>query len=172
MLDRTNCEVWGYDFTVSGWAKQMNNTFATRAHFTQAGISNVTDKNRSPPFYSVSDIMRANGHKYIDIMKMDIEGSEFDALGAFLGDYSTLEALPVGQLLLEIHIQEVQKDDPFTRPHTLRTWVAFWESLEAKGLREVMVEPNLLGNFWYQSPVFAEITLINVADKRNLLLNL
>ncbi|EEP79287.1 predicted protein [Uncinocarpus reesii 1704] len=169
VLSRTNCEIWGYDYSVNSWAVSLDHSFLPRAHFTKAGISNITNTDRSPPFYSVKDLMKLNGHDYIDIMKMDIEGSEFDALGAFLSDFQDGD-LPVGQLLVEAHMMETKPTTTFGLPKSLAEWVEFWESLEARGLREVSVEPNLLGNTAYGSPVFAELTLINTADKKSLLL--
>ncbi|WEW56386.1 hypothetical protein PRK78_001829 [Emydomyces testavorans] len=170
VLSRTNCEIWGYDYSVVSWAKDLEPAYASRAHFTQAGISNVTDTQRSPPFYAVKDLMRMNGHDYIDIMKMDIEGSEFDALSSFMAQFQT-DQLPVGQLLVEAHPWEPNPETKYWLPRSLDDWIGFWESLEARGLREISVEPNLLGNSWYGAPVFAEITLINVDDKKSLLVN-
>lgn len=96
------------------------------AHFLRAGISGVTNETRTPPFYSVRDLMRRNGHEYIDIMKMDIEGSEFDALTALLASYSDADVeLPVGQLLVEIHIREPHEGDTFSLPRNVDEWVAF-----------------------------------------------
>jgi hypothetical protein len=158
MLNRTNCEIWGYDFAVGAWAKQMEKLYASRAHFKQAGISNVTNTSHSPPFYTVKDLMLANGHGYIDIMKMDIEGSEFDALGAFLSEYSGAgQEFPVGQLLLETHMRESRPSDSFSLPQSLPAWIEFWEEIEAQGLREVSLEPNLMGNKNYGNPAFAEV---------------
>lgn len=159
VLGRTNCEIWGYDFSVISWAADLDSSFASRAHFTQAGIANVTDTQRSPPFYSIRDLMKMNGHDYIDIMKMDIEGSEFDALSAFLSDFQHQD-LPVGQLLVETHVWEITPKTTYWLPRNLADWIGFWESLEARGLREISVEPNLLGNTWYGSPVFAEVCLL------------
>ncbi|PGH14357.1 hypothetical protein AJ80_05947 [Polytolypa hystricis UAMH7299] len=172
ILRRTNCEIWGYDYTVKSWGKQLVQNLAYRAHFSQCGIANVTDEKRSPPFYSVKDLMRINGHDYIDIMKMDIEGSEFDSLGTFLEEYSSPDQeLPVGQLLLETHMREVRDNDGYSMPKSLDEWIAFWESLEAKGLRPSFLEPNLLATYKQKKLAYAETTLINIVDKRSLLVN-
>jgi Methyltransferase FkbM domain len=42
------------------------------------------------------------GHGFIDILKIDIEGGEFDSLASFLTSHADGE-LPIGQLQLEIH---------------------------------------------------------------------
>lgn len=85
LLNRTNCEIWGYDYTVDAWDNQLHESYRPHTHILRVGISGETNGTRTPPFYSVRDLMRRNGHEYIDIMKMDIEGSEFDALTVLVG---------------------------------------------------------------------------------------
>jgi hypothetical protein len=51
-----------------------------RAHFLRAGISGASDLTAKPPFYNIEDLMQVNGHEYVDILKMDIEGSVFSKL--------------------------------------------------------------------------------------------
>jgi hypothetical protein len=66
MLDRTHCQVWGYDYTVADFAKQLNDSNRDRAHFKQVGISEeATDESKNPPFYSIHDLMKMNGHDYM-----------------------------------------------------------------------------------------------------------
>lgn len=64
MLERTNCEIWGYDFSVTSFGTNMAPGMASRAHFTQAGIGD-TDPTRDPPFYTIQDLMAQNGHDYM-----------------------------------------------------------------------------------------------------------
>lgn len=84
------------------------------------------------------DVLVCLGHSHIDILKIDIEGYEFESLAAFIKPYisgSTATPIPVGQLQLEIHIWK----QPFA------TFLSWWESLEAVGLRpfwtEVCISP-------------------------------
>ena len=51
-----------------------------------------------------------------DVLKMDIEYSEFDSMTAFLEDFATTQ-LPIGQLLVEIHLFEKR-----TSPKQFLTW--------------------------------------------------
>jgi hypothetical protein len=75
------------------------------------------------------------GHTFIDILKIDIEGAEFDALTSFITAYAERD-LPVGQLQLEIHAWNKREYfDYFNR---------WWASLEAAGLRPFWTEPNLV----------------------------
>lgn len=65
MLSRTNCVVWAYDFSVVDFGEQLEPGNRARAHFLQAGISGKTDKTKTPPFYSIADLMKMNGHEYM-----------------------------------------------------------------------------------------------------------
>lgn len=167
MLERTNCEIWGYDFSVGGFGKALKPSHANRAHFKQAGISGTTDSNAQPPFYTIQDLMVQNGHDYMlvchlilllfpfppkkyrllippvcicsDILKIDIEYAEFDAMSAL--DVHTKrpgQDFPIGQILIEIHLFENQGAMDTTG------FLAWWEALENRGLRPAWTEPNLL----------------------------
>ncbi|WDF67784.1 FkbM family methyltransferase [Sphingobacterium oryzagri] len=52
----------------------------------------------SVPLKSFSDILKETGHKYIDVLKMDIEGSEYVVIDSILA-----AGIPIKQLLLETH---------------------------------------------------------------------
>jgi hypothetical protein len=75
------------------------------------------------------------GHTFIDVLKIDIEGGEFDALASFLTANADGD-LPIGQLQLEIHARSGRE-----RFDYFNQW---WESLEAAGLRPFWTEPNLV----------------------------
>lgn len=64
-IERTHCEIWAYDFSVTNFGKQLSKEHRARAHFTQAGISGVTNTTARPPFYTIQDIMKMNGHDYM-----------------------------------------------------------------------------------------------------------
>lgn len=65
MLSRTDCEVWAYDFSVVDFGEQLESSNRARAKFMQVGIAGKTDKSRDPPFYSIADLMKMNGHDYM-----------------------------------------------------------------------------------------------------------
>lgn len=48
---------------------------------------------------SLGDIAKANGHTFVDVLKMDIEGSEFEVIGNF----KKLDELRFGQICIEFH---------------------------------------------------------------------
>ena len=77
-----------------------------------------------------------SGHTFIDILKIDIEGGEFDALATFLAAHAEDEVFPVGQLQLEIHARDGHENFEY--------FARWWATLEAAGLRPFWTEPNLV----------------------------
>ncbi|KAL2067464.1 hypothetical protein VTL71DRAFT_1889 [Oculimacula yallundae] len=163
MLERTNCEIWGYDFSVEQFGPAIQNSYAGRTHFLKAGISGTTELSKEPPFFTIQDLMAENGHTYIDILKIDIEYAEFAALTAF--DKATSgynEEYPIGQMLIELHL--------FNQGIDLKQFLSWWEALETRGLRPTWTEPNLLAvtlGLEDKNPRLAEYSLINVKGKSN-----
>jgi hypothetical protein len=97
---------------------------------------------------------------------MDIEFAEFEAMDGFLSDFAESGGfdLPVGQVMIEIH---------FFNGQTAAGYLAWWERLEARGLRPTWTEPNLLAvtlGLGNKDPLLAEYTFLNVKDKRNVVL--
>ncbi|GJC94715.1 hypothetical protein ColKHC_03541 [Colletotrichum higginsianum] len=70
MLSRTNCVVWAYDFSVVDFGEQLEPSNRDRAHFKQVGIAGKTDESKSPPFYSIADLMKMNGHTYMLVFRV------------------------------------------------------------------------------------------------------
>ena len=79
---------------------------------------------------------RCQGHTFIDILKIDVEGAEFDALTAFLKAFADADVLPIGQLQLEIHASANRANFEY-----FNRW---WAALEAAGLRPFYSDPNLV----------------------------
>ncbi|TFY70718.1 hypothetical protein EVG20_g2297 [Dentipellis fragilis] len=86
-----------------------------------------------PKMYTIQSLMRMNGHAHIDVLKVDIEGWEFDTLRSFLGAAED-GTLPVGQMIIELHLW----DRPFY------DLLALWERLERAGMRATSREINLV----------------------------
>jgi hypothetical protein len=154
MLERTNCEIYGYDFSVDNWGPQILDDVRHRTHFTKAAISSTTDITKSPPAYTIQDLMAQNGHDYIDILKIDIEYAEFNALSALNSHtQQNQQQMPIGQMLIEIHLMTSQG---LTAP----VFLDWWESLEFRGFRPTWTEPNLLVvtmGFEGRMPAYAEV---------------
>lgn len=141
-----NCQVWGYDFSVHSIGPEIENAYdsknvslATRSHFRAIGLAGKDAHDASPPMYSLKTLLEINEHKFVDIMKIDIEGWEFETLEAFIEPYLRSGAvLPVGQMQIEIHAT------PSTDYSKFPKFKAWWEKLEAAGLRPFWTEPNLV----------------------------
>lgn len=161
ILQRTNAQIWGYDFSVDKWAKHIPNHRLSRAHFTKAGIAKTTDETKQPPFYSVQDLMKKNGHDYVDLVKMDIEGFEYDAITSLVTSIladpggSHNGTLPFGQLLVEMHFYT--GDRPHSTPKDLRAWMEWWTAMENLGMRPVNNEDNWIGDAGSGKPRFMEV---------------
>lgn len=160
-----HCEVWGYDFSVKDFGPEIRNVphLAARSHFKSWGLAGKDDPNGRPPMYTLQSLMKMNGHKFIDILKIDIEGYEFPALRSLI-EYSKKhnQPLPFGQLQLEIHADRMPgvKDDK----KMFKEFLEWWESLEEAGLRPFWTEPNLIFvniNLGTQ-PALAEYSFINI----------
>jgi len=166
MLERTNCEIWGYDFSVERFGPQILDDVRPRTHFLKAAIGSTTDTTKDPPSYTIQDLMAKNGHDYIDILKIDIEYAEFNALSS-LNSYTQQlqQQMPIGQVLIEIHLMTAQG---ITAP----IFLDWWESLEFRGFRSAWTEPNLLVvtlGMEGRMPAYAEYTWVNVQDPKNIL---
>jgi hypothetical protein len=100
------------------------------------GMSSCNSSQLAVTFYRDTVlIFHVSGHAFIDVLKIDTEGAEFDALTSFVNAH-VHGHLPIGQLQLEIHAQgDHARFDSFLK---------WWESLEATGLRPFSFEPNLL----------------------------
>ncbi|KAI9816921.1 MAG: hypothetical protein M1827_001566 [Pycnora praestabilis] len=168
LIERTNCEIYGFDFSVGEFGKQLKPEAAARAHFMKVGIAGTTDLTRDPPFYTIQDLMVVNGHDYIDVLKVDIEYFEFESLTSLLAAFpETQNTIPVGQILVEIHVFQGYA------LNTTNAFMAWWEALEARGFRASWTEPNLLAVTLHLQdgmPRLAEYTLINTNDPKSLIL--
>jgi hypothetical protein len=135
-----NCEVWGYDFSVTMFGPEIhdNHVLSPKTHFAPYRLGAINNPHLSPPEFTVSGLMERNGHAFVDILKIDIEGGEFDALAAFLRPFLDTDAppLPVGQLELEIHAWNSLGD--------FAPFYSWWQLMEKAGLRPFWTEPNIV----------------------------
>jgi len=137
-LDSTrHCQIWGYDYRTKSLGPDIPRGQAARTHFSPFGLAG-TDKHGPtdrPAMYTLETLMELNGHSYIDILKVDTEGLEFEALATVIKPYlESGKPLPFGQLVIEIHLWS----------KTFAEFLSWWESLEAAGLRPFWGEPNLV----------------------------
>lgn len=134
-----NCQIWGYDFSVTEFGPEIhfNPALAPKAHFFQYALGASDQPHGDPPVYTLKSLMEKNGHDFIDILKIDIEGGEFDALAEFVRPYVDPNGagMPVGQMEIEIHAWADNGE--------FGKFLKWWEDLERAGLRPFFTEPNL-----------------------------
>ncbi|KAH8092674.1 methyltransferase domain-containing protein [Cristinia sonorae] len=163
------CQVWGYDFSVSSFGPEIESihSLKSRSHFSAVGLGAQDAPSESPPLYTLKSLMEANGHKWIDVLKIDIEGAEFDSLVKFIDDFTVVDpstgesttVLPVGQMQLEIHAREWSGYGDFAH------FNAWWEKLEKAGLRPFWTEANLVYINIFKSgvrPDLVEYSFMNI----------
>jgi len=135
------CELYGYDFSVNSFGPEIELEWdlKRRSHFFPYGLGHkdAFSPTDNPKMYTLRTLMERNGHNFIDVLKIDIEGGEFDSLEAFINSFHG-EPLPFGQLQLELHVRGDVAWEEF--PNFLK----WWEKLEAAGLRPFFSEPNLV----------------------------
>ncbi|THH04288.1 hypothetical protein EW146_g10215 [Bondarzewia mesenterica] len=166
LLNRApNCQVWGYDFSVDSFGPEIEEVpdLKRRAHFHSwaLGGEDKYSETDNPKMYTLQTLMAMNGHNFIDILKIDIEGAEFESLAALIESYtpSTPDVptvLPFGQLQIEIHARHGHE-----RFAEFANW---WVALERAGLRPFWTEPNLVYVNLVRGvgPELAEYSFINV----------
>ncbi|KAL0932234.1 uncharacterized protein CTRU02_213187 [Colletotrichum truncatum] len=172
MLNRsTKAEVWGFDDTVDGWEPGLEQDYPNRTQFLKTAVAGYDfyDEKDNTEFLSIKSIMKKLGHDYVDLIKMDIEGDEFPALESFLEEFSRGgdregEEVPIGQLVIEIHVP-----DKGPRISQFADW---WERIENAGFRPVWSEANLLAvTVGDGKPCCTEYTWINTRDGKSVLWN-
>ncbi|KAK7050659.1 Methyltranfer-dom domain-containing protein [Favolaschia claudopus] len=160
------CEVFGFDFSVREWGPELRADTAvnSRAHFFPYKIGATDRHDVTPKEYSLQGIMKELGHEFIDIWKIDIEGSEFNALRAVLESFKG-KPLPFGQMQIEIHLN--------FGPSYIKTIGQFddwWTMLEDAGLRAFWTELNLLDvNVIRRGPFVGEWSFINIRGRHPLI---
>ncbi|KAH8108411.1 methyltransferase domain-containing protein [Phellopilus nigrolimitatus] len=160
LLARTaGCEVWGYDFSVDAFGPEVQRvpSLLRRAHFAPFGLAGADahGPDDAHKMYTLASLMRRNGHRHIDILKVDIESWEFETLRALLKVYLDAgEPLPFGQLQLEIHVWGKKFSE----------FIKWWEMLEEAGLRPFWTEPNMVYQNYNRggSADLAEYSFINI----------
>jgi len=183
LLERVpSARIWGYDFSVDAWGPQITQEIRARTHFKKVGLGKQDSHASDPPFWTLPSLMKENGHEYIDILKVDVEGSEYDALDTVMDAFERTRSasgkgvLPVGQVMIELHLGDgvnlngtsggAQVDF-----HRFRTW---WERLEKMGMRPAWMEINLfavtLGKA-KSNPRCTEYVWVNAKDERSVLWN-
>lgn len=129
-----NCEIYIFDKENYEYSSWLTPSQQKMVHFEKAFISNEENLTSDPPIYNLFTIMKKYGHNHIDVLKMDIDGSEFGVLN---------DPLPsIGQLQVEIHL-----DKKFITGSPKQTFEKTITNLEKHNLRLFHKEAN----YWGQS---------------------
>lgn len=125
IMNRLGLHVWGFDPTPKSvsYVKMRSNLHRKEFYFTPEGLSiqkkNLTfTKPANPnhvsmrqgvhsdggdkimvPVNTLENWMKKHGHSYLDILKLDIEGSEYDVIENWIKQ----KKFPMNQLLIEFH---------------------------------------------------------------------
>ncbi|KAF2026709.1 hypothetical protein EK21DRAFT_103055 [Setomelanomma holmii] len=181
ILERVpSARIWGYDFSVNGWGKQIPMSQRHRTFFKKIGLGKEDKHDASPPFYTLPTLMKNNNHTYIDILKIDVEGSEYDALDTMMNAFDGMKSvsgknvLPIGQVMIEIHLGDGVSMNPNVAGGDVdfgrfRSW---WERLERMGMRPAWIEINLFAMTLFPhktDPRCTEYVWVNARDERNVL---
>jgi len=104
---------------------------AGNTHFSHVRRSGLFDRRPAVPgqVRRLSTIMNSLGHRRIDVLKIDVEGAEFDALPDFL-----TSGIQIDQLLVEIHYHFPSQ--------SFRKGLALIDQIKSIGMRCFDVSPR------------------------------
>lgn len=163
-----SAQIYAFDYSVTSFGPQLPASFSARAHFRQVGLSWYDEFNRSPQFFSLQTLMMENKHTYMDILKIDVEGAEYQAFDGFMDwcDKFNNGIMPIGQIMIELHLV----DDKVINFERFLSW---WERLEGFGMRPTWLEINLLAVTLASGktdPRCVEYVFVNHKDQHSILL--
>ncbi|KAH8983446.1 hypothetical protein EDB92DRAFT_2092794 [Lactarius akahatsu] len=123
--------IWGQDYSVDSWGPEITGD-PELSPSRSAGRTTTTTTTPSTSCSTGSPI-GISGHMFIEILKIDIEGGEFDAPTAFCSARAAEgNARPIGQLQLEIHAREGREN--------FENFARWWTA----GLRPFWTESDLV----------------------------
>ena len=154
VLNRTACEVFTFDPTLAP-AVQSRVEAVPGISFTAVGLSSVDGdaviNGRSLPVRTLATLMRERGHAWVDLLKIDVEGAEWEVLEG-LAAHAGGRPLPITQTQVEFHVG--------WGGHGPQDAVNLLESLDDAGMRVFHVEENAVCNTC--AGQFEEIAFANV----------
>ncbi|KAG0291928.1 hypothetical protein BGZ97_005746 [Linnemannia gamsii] len=161
MIDRTKCQVYAFDASVNGIAGDAAGN--PNIHFFKYFIGGEDKVADGYTWKTLKSVMEENGHDWIDVLKIDIEGNEFAALNAMMDQF---KVLPFSQLQLEIHAHDDMKNlEKFNK------FLTFWERLESKNLRPFWSELNIVYSRLVKDLSLSEYSFINIGSRHKFLQN-
>jgi len=163
LLKRTDCEIWAFDGSINEVTGDVKNN--PRLHFNKIFVGNEDKLDEDQNVWkTLKTIMKENGHDWIDILKIDIEGYEFEVLDHFMAED---KVLPFGQLQLEIHLD---RNTQLGGRIPFKDYLEWWQRLEKHQLRPFWSELNLVAVMvGHTDYTYAEYSFINLAGDHLLL---
>ncbi len=192
MLERTQCQIWGYDSSVDQFGSAVQDKYKDRTVFTKAGIAGNSEPSSEPPRHNIQDIMDRNKHEYVYVfllsslqptatqsslsnlylrLLMVVFRSDILKLGIDFEDFD-----PFSSLLDHIAVNRTQfpVGQVLIEIHLVKDrlnmdqFMGWWERMEKVGLRPVWTELNSLASTAQAEdgmPRFAKYSLVNTKDK-------
>jgi len=117
------CEVWAYDHTISG----INTKYPDKLHWFKIGVA-PTDQDI---LLSIPTMMAKNNIQILDILKMDVEGAEWDTFEELLKSHFLKER--VRQITLEIHLWSEDCRDKKSCSTLVTRWNRILQGLKQEG---------------------------------------
>ena len=135
LLSTTPCQVYTFDHTLGEAAQALvRGVPGLHFHNVGLGVRQTGQEGHPPRLLSLDQLMENLKHSWIDVLKVDVEGAEWDIVQDFysIGNVS----LPATQLLFELHASNAADGSMTQRV------VDFFQLLLDDGYRVFSVEPN------------------------------
>jgi len=156
------CEIHIFDPTLTAQQKNNMNSLLRNFQFHDFGLGSTngemkinsrkilwTQKTKS--FFQVqtlATIMSNLGHKWIDVLKIDIEGGEWSVFEKL---FEEMKTIPVTQIQIELHFLG-----------DVKPVLNFFKNIGKKGFRVFSVEPNYYGRTAENARLMIEYSCIQV----------
>ncbi|KAG0345841.1 hypothetical protein BG004_002970 [Podila humilis] len=167
IMERTNCEVWAFDASVDDVSGEAKGN--PKIHFSKIFVGDVDKVDAHGNVWrTLPTLMKENGHDWIDVLKVDIEGYEFNMMHTIMDTYAN-KPLPFSQLQIELHLVSDQMGTDVAAFGQFKKW---FERLEAHHLRPFWSELNIIPPMvWKTDLTLSEFSFINIQGDHSLLRN-
>lgn len=147
LVNRTGCQVFAFDPTVPGLPASAANVTGPPFRFYKQALAGADGPTRVfTQARSLYGVMRELGHDFVDVLKVDVEGAEWEAFAPL---FAMGAPLPVGQLLIELHYKDVNST------------FHFFQEMEKGGFRAFSRETNYHPCVTGKMPVAIEYSFLH-----------
>lgn len=161
LLLTTDCTIYGFDPSIGSLPKpniyseeEWHNLQRHRIFFHKAGLSEFSGKlSILGLVQSINDIMYQYNHTFIDILKIDVEGAEWEIFKHLFPESGPKDiSRRVGQLLIELHYDTMPHISSFFRSMTYHGFLSY--------SREINLNPTMSGGL----PEATEYSFLNPSN--------